>query len=137
MSKTITVPENLVWEQEKNLKYMNKRHDIRFGDIFIYKDERTQRKVLKKEKKSGDKSKLTQDVLHAQERMKLQSNFIHRMLGYSVNTEKGLCSTTHFVNMFFDYPSSDLRNEIAQKKKKKWKWKDQDYLILFLILFKD
>ena len=112
------VPENLVWEAEKNLKFMNRRNDIRFGDIFIYKDERTQRKVIKIEKKSSDKNKLAQDVLHAKERMKLQSNFLHQMLGWSVNTEKGLCSTTHFVNMFFDYPTSDLRNEVSMKKKK-------------------
>lgn len=114
-----TVPENLPWKHEKNLKYVNKRHDIRFGDVIIYKDETTQRKVIKKEKKSGDKSKLTQDVMLAQERMKLQSLFIQKMLGWSVSTEKGLCSTNHYVGMFFDYPSSDLRNEVAERKKKK------------------
>jgi serine/threonine protein kinase len=113
------VPENLEWDHEKNLKYVNKRYDIRFGDIVIYKDETTQRKVLKKEKKSGDKNKLAQDVMLAQERMKLQSGFIQKMLGWSVATEKGLCSTNHFVNMFFDYPTTDLRNEVADRNKKK------------------
>ena len=113
------VPENLEWDHEKNLKYVNKRYDIRFGDIVIYKDETTQRKVLKKEKKSGDKSKLAQDAMLAQERMKLQSGYIQKMLGWSVATEKGLCSTNHFVNMFFDYPTTDLRNEVADRNKKK------------------
>ena len=113
------VPENLPWEHEKKLKYVNKRHDIRFGDVMIYKDETTQRKVIKKEKKSGDKNKLSQDVMMANERMNLQSPFIQKMLGWSISTEKGLCSTNHFVGLFYDYPTSDLRNEIAERKKKK------------------
>ena len=114
-----TVPENLEWPHEKNLKYVNKRHDLRFGDILIFKDQTTQRRVLKKEKKSGDKNKLSQDVRLADERMKLQSPFIQKMLGWSISTERGLCSTNHFVGLFYDYPTSDLRNEMAERKKKK------------------
>ena len=122
MSKAVKeqkVPEKLLWEGEKDLELIKKTNDVRFGNISLYKSKRTSRNVFMKEKRSGDKDKLKQDIALATERLNMQHPSIQMMLGYSISTEKGLCSTNHFVKMFFDYPASDMRNELAERKKKK------------------
>ena len=113
------VPQNLKWEGEKNLKFFAKRHDKRFGDISIYQNKRTNQKVMCKEKASGDMKQFTKDVRTAQQRMSMQNQYLHKMLGWSTQTKKELCSTHHYVKMFYEYPPSDLRNETAQRKKNK------------------
>lgn len=117
MSESKIVPENLKWDGEEALKFMNKRSDPRFGEITIYKNERTGRKVMLKEKSSGDKEQFAKDIRMAQERAKISNKNVHQLLGWGTSTQKGLCSTHHHVKMFFDYPDSDLRNEAAQHKK--------------------
>ena len=111
------VPENMKWEGEANLKFMSKRHDSRFGDISIYKNERTGGKVMCKEKSSGDKKQFGSDVNMARGRMALQNQHLQKMLGWSTQTKKELCSTHHYVKMFYEYPASDLKNEASEKKK--------------------
>jgi len=118
-SKKQKVPENLKWEGEKNLKFAAKRHDKRFGDISIYNNTRTNQKVMCKEKASGDMKQFGRDVNTARQRMSMQNQYLHKMLGWSTQTKKELCSTHHYVKMFYEYPDSDLRNETAQRKKNK------------------
>ena len=118
-SKTQTqkIPDNMKWEGEANLKFLSKRHDSRFGDISIYKNERTGGKVMCKEKSSGDKKQFGADVNMARQRMGLQNQHLQKMLGWSTQTKKELCSTHHYVKMFYEYPASDLKNEASEKKK--------------------
>ena len=99
------------------MKFITKRHDSRFGDISIYKNERTGTKVMCKEKASGDKKQFRSDVHMARQRMGLQNQYLHKMLGWSTQTKKELCSTHHYVKMYYEYPTSDLRNETAERKK--------------------
>ena len=116
-SKRQDIPENLKWEGENNLKFLAKRHDKRFGDISVYTNKRTNQKVMCKEKASGDMKQFGRDVNTARQRMSMQNQYLHKMLGWSTQTKKELCSTHHYVKMFYEYPSSDLRNETAQRKK--------------------
>ena len=116
-SKKQDIPENMKWEGEKNLKFIAKRHDKRFGDISIYQNNRTNSKVMCKEKASGDKTQFGKDINIARQRMTMQNQYLHKMLGWSTQTKKELCSTHHYVKMFYEYPGSDLRNETAQRKK--------------------
>ena len=116
-TKKLDIPENMKWEGEKNLKFIAKRHDKRFGDISIYQNNRTNGKVMCKEKASGDKTQFGKDVNIARQRMSMQNQYLHKMLGWSTQTKKELCSTHHYVKMFYEYPGSDLRNETAQRKK--------------------
>jgi len=118
-SKKQSIPENLKWEGEKNLKFFAKRHDKRFGDISIFNNTRTNQKVMCKEKASGDMKQFGKDVNTARQRMSMQNQYLHKMLGWSTQTKKELCSTHHYVKMFYEYPASDLRNETAQRKKNK------------------
>lgn len=118
-TKVESFPENKVWEGEANFKFMGKRHDPRFGDISILENKRTKARVMVKEKSSGDNRQFHSDINMARQRMLLQNDNLHRMLGWSCSTKKELCSTHHYVKLFFEYPTSDLRNEVAESKKKK------------------
>lgn len=110
-------PENMPFVGEKDLKRIGKKHDARFGDIVWYKNEKTGRKVMCKEKASGDKKQFNADIEMARARMKIENPNLLKMLGWGTVTKKELCSTHHYVRMFFDYPESDLRNESTQRKK--------------------
>lgn len=112
-------PENLTWEGEPNFKFMGKWHDPRFGDISVLQNKRTKARIMVKEKSSGDKKQFHKDIDMARQRMRLQNDNLHRLLGWSTVTKKELCSTHHYVKLFFEYPASDLRNEVAENKKKK------------------
>ena len=118
MSKsTKDAPENLKWDGESFLKFLVKRHDPRFGDISIFENQRTKGRIMCKEKSSGDQKQFNADVHMAKQRLLLQNENLHRMVGWSTLTKKELCSTHHYVKMYFDYPASDLRNEVAERKK--------------------
>ena len=125
-SKKQDIPENLKWEGEKNLKFLAKRHDKRFGDISVFTNKRTNQKVMCKEKASGDMKQFGRDVNTARQRMSMQNQYLHKMLGWSTQTKKELCSTHHYVKMFYEYPGSDLRNETAQRKKNSTKMTESE-----------
>lgn len=118
-TKVVEYPETRTWEGENNFKFMGKWHDPRFGDISILQNKRNKTRIMLKEKSSGDKKQFHKDIDMARQRMTLQNDNLHRMLGWSTVTKKELCSTHHYVKMFYEYPASDLRNEVAESKKKK------------------
>ena len=118
-TKVTEYPENMTWEGESNFKFMGKWHDPRFGDISVLQNKRTKTRIMLKEKSSGDKKQFHKDIDMSRQRMTLQNENLHKMLGYSTVTKKELCSTHYYVKMFFEYPKSDLRNEVAESKKKK------------------
>lgn len=111
------VPDNLKWDGEAYLKFQAKRHDARFGDVSIFLNQRTKERVMVKEKSSTDRKQFTVDVHMAMQRMHLQNDNLHRMLAWGTMTKKELCSTHHYVKMFFEFPQSDIRNEVASRKK--------------------
>jgi serine/threonine protein kinase len=118
-TKVEEFPENKAWDGEGNFKFMGKYHDPRFGDVSVLQNSRNKSKIMLKEKSSGDKKQFHRDISMARQRMMLQNDNLHRMLGWSTVTKKELCSTHHYVRMFFEFPMSDLRNEVAESKKKK------------------
>ena len=118
-TKVIVYPENQAWDGEANFKFMGKKHDSRFGDVSILENKRTKTRIMVKEKSSGDQKQFHSDINMARQRMLLQNDNLHKMLGWSCSTKKELCSTHHYVKMFFEYPPSDLRNEVAESKKKR------------------
>ena len=110
-------PENMPFAGEQSLKRVGKRHDPRFGDVLLFKNESTGRRVMCKEKASGDKKQFNADIEMARARMKIENPNLLKMIGWGTSTKKELCSTHHYVRMFFDYPESDLKNEYIQRRK--------------------
>ena len=117
MSKKEEIPLNKKWEGENFLKLLGKLHDPRFGDITLYENTKTGLKIMSKEKQSGDKIQFTKDIEMAKMRTTLVNENLHKMLGWSTVTKSELCSTHHYVKMFFEHPKSDLRNEVAQRRR--------------------
>jgi len=120
------VPENLKWDGESRLKFLKKKFDNRFGEISIYSQPNSSQKIFMKEKRMGDKNSLQNEYNLALSRMKLQHPNVMRMLGYSVSTEKGLCSTNYYLRRFYLYFDSDLRSEFAKRINKKRNFTDQE-----------
>ena len=120
MSKTTKeIPDNLKWRGEDDLKLLKKTNDSRFGPISIYGNPMNKQKVFMKEKKYSDKASLHSDVEAAEQRLKIQHPNIVRMMGYSISTEKGLCSTTYYLRLFYLFFETNLRSEFAKRLNKK------------------
>ena len=128
--QNLEVPANLTWEGESNLKFLKKKHDNRFGEISIYLQPNSSQKIFMKEKRFGDKNSLQNDYNLALSRMKLQHPNVMRMLGYSVSTEKGLCSTNYYLRRFFLFFESDLRTEFAKRINKKKVFNDRELRLI-------
>jgi serine/threonine protein kinase len=124
------VPDNLKWEGESRLKFLKKKYDNRFGEISIYSQPNSNQKIFMKEKRVGDKATLQNEYNLALARMQLQHPNVMRMLGYSVSTEKGLCSTNYYLRRFFLYFDSDLRTEFAKRINKKKVFSDAELRLI-------
>ena len=116
---TKEIPDNLKWRGEDDLKLLKKTNDKRFGPICIYGNPINKQKVFMKEKKYSDKASLHLDVEAAEERLKIQHANIVRMMGYSISTEKGLCSTTYYLRLYYLFFETNLRSEYAKRLNKK------------------
>lgn len=124
------MPENLKWPGEADLKLIKKKFDNRFGDISIFLHKKTQQKIFMKEKRFNDKISLENEYNLTLNRSKLQHPNILQMLGYSVSTEKGLCSTNYYIRQFYAYFERDLRSELAKRITKKKVFSDQELRLI-------
>ena len=115
----VEIPDNKKWIGEDDLKLLKKTIDSRFGEISIYSNPSNKQKVFMKEKKYNDKNSLHLDVEIAEARLKIQHPNLVRMMGYSISTEKGLCSTTYYLRIFYLYFETNLRSEFAKRVNKK------------------
>lgn len=105
------------WPQEKNFKYLKKVKDPRFGEVTLLKNHQNGEVIFSKEKMANSKKEATADITQLKGRMGLNAPNMLKMLGYSTQIEKQLCSTSYISKAFYEYPQYDMKKEEIEHKK--------------------
>ena len=104
---------------ETQYKRIKKSNDPRFGDVQIYQDPKNKQMLVVKEEHINDKKAAERAVLQARSRVGNRSPYILGLIDYSVDFEKGLCSSFYNLRLFYEYPQTDLKKESIDRKKAK------------------
>lgn len=104
------------WSQEKSYKVLKKYSDPRFGDITVLKNREGQ-VVLVKEKLASSKNEATEDINYLKKRLELYHPHIMKLVAYSSEMNKELCSTTYITRGFYEFPRSDVAKEFSDRHK--------------------
>ena len=107
---------NHVWSLEKNFKIIKRYNDPRFGDITVMQNSSNQ-VILAKEKLASNKNEAAADIYYLKNRMNINHDNIMKILDYSSQVNKELCSTTFITKAFFEFPKTDLLRELSERKK--------------------
>ena len=104
---------------EKEYKRVKKQNDPRFGDVQVYQNPSNKQMLLVKEEHINDKKAAERAVLQTRQRIGNRSPYILSLLDYSVDFEKGLCSSFYNLRLFYEAPQTDLNKESIDRKKAK------------------
>lgn len=107
---------NKKWDLEGQYQFLRKSNDPRFGDIGLYKSKNSNDMIFAKEKLVTSKQQASNDIKDLKSRMALNSDNLHKLIGYSTSVQKELCSTNYLTKAFYEYPKTDLQKEINDKK---------------------
>ena len=88
--------------------------DKRFGEISIWSKIRGEDILIMKTIKSNSKKKCKADIEQASERLKLNHNYLMRMVDFAVKQPK---PGEFEVWSFYQAPLQDLKKEIGRRKK--------------------
>ena len=88
--------------------------DNRFGEVTFWSKKKGKDLLLMKKRISTDESGCEMDVMQAKERLKLNHNFLMKMVDFSVKVNP---HENFEVWGFYQAPLQDLRKEIEKRKK--------------------
>ena len=117
-------------ELETSHKRIKKQNDPRFGDIQVYQDPVSKRMLAVKDTHINDKKAAMRAVAQARQRIRNQSPHVLGLVDYSVDLEKGLCSSFYNLRLFYDYPQSDLKKEAADRAKANLRFNNEELVNL-------
>ena len=115
---------------ETQFKRVKKANDPRFGEVQIYQDPQSKKMLIVKEEHINDKKAAERAVLLAKRRVINQNPYILSIIDYSVDLEKGLCSSFYNLRLFYEYAPSDLQKEENDRIKAKRSFSTDELLHL-------
>lgn len=98
------------------LKLQKKTSDSRLGEITIYSDPTTNTFIAQKTITCSSTEEAESHIKLAQQRQGFNHPYIARLLDYSVVKQKGLCSTSIVISLFYEMPKKDLQAEVNEKR---------------------
>ncbi len=106
----------LVNLNRKNYQYTKKVEDDRFGEIsiFVNKQDRT-KKIMVKSNSLKTESEHISSIIQARERMQINHPCILRMMDYESQLPTFANQNEFTISAFYEYPNSNLREEIDQR----------------------
>jgi serine/threonine protein kinase len=103
---------NKKWEKLGDYAEVKKLNDPRFGDITVLKHKISGEIIFSQENNPINQKKLASDQLHQLKgKMKSVHPSLLHLLGYSMETRKGLCATNYVATSYYPYPKTDLFKE--------------------------
>ena len=100
---------------EKDLRVLQKKDDIRFGEVHIIESGRETKKILMKHKFFGSKQELGSEIIFAKTRLSFSHENLITFLDYSTGKDSGFCSSVHWMKLYFEYPDLDLEKELLRR----------------------
>jgi len=107
-----------VFELEKGFKQVKKLNDPRFGEVRLFQHPDTMAVVAVKEIRLNDKKQAEKEIIKCKRRLKIWNQYVLPLIDYSIEKQSSLCSSFYLLKLYYEYPPTDLKNELAQKKKK-------------------
>lgn len=104
-------------EIDSGADLLRRENDERFGEIGIVQLKASQQILMMKEKVSNSEKEAAAEVVQAKERLAINHPHIQKMVDYSTKTKSDFCSKFYKLRAFYEYPDSDLKKQIAQRKK--------------------
>ena len=101
---------------EKSYKILKKIEDKRFGTIFLLINSKTRNYLIQKEHITNDRKELIKMISIIKSNIILKTDYIMKVLDFSVKEESKLCSTFYILKLFYPYPKSDLLKELQNKQ---------------------
>ena len=111
------VDHTRVCEAEKTFKPFKRLNDPRFGEVNLVQHPLQKNILVVKEKKINSKDEASRQIILARQRMELQHPFLLRLVDYSIAKHQELCSSFYILKLFFEYPKSDLKRDMAERRK--------------------
>lgn len=104
-------------EYERNYRFDMKLMDPRLGDITVLQDPRTSHKICVKERKINEKNEAGRQIINAKNATQDRHPYVLSLLDYGVVKHSDLCSTFYNLKLYYDVPTSDLKEEIGKRSK--------------------
>ncbi len=102
---------------EKDLRILDKKDDIRFGEVTIIERGRDTKKIIMKYKTFGSKQELGAEIALAKTRLTFSHENLLTFLDFSTGCESGFCSSIYWMKLFFECPNLDLEKELRRRVK--------------------
>ena len=102
---------------EDTYTVIDSRFDKRFGDIHIMQNNvKNLNLLVTKEKISHSESEAAMEIAFTKDRLGLDHVFLQKLYDFSSMVKKNFCSTMYKVKTYYEYPFSDLDQEIQEKR---------------------
>ena len=121
---------NKPFKLDKSFKLVKKLNDPRFGDIQLFQQDETKAVIAMKELKLSDKKHAEQEIIKCKRRMKIENQYVLPIIDYSVEKQSSLCSSFYCLKLYYEYPPTDLRNEMLARKKEGHRFSTEELLHL-------
>ena len=108
---------NKKWDQEGLYQSIKRLHDPRFGEITVVKNNTTNEILFIKEKNASSKQEASNDIRDLKSRIALNHPYLQKLVNYSTQIKKELCSTHYISRGFYEFPRSDTQKEHLERKR--------------------
>ena len=100
-----------------DFKRLNPQRDDRFGEFALFQNLKTSQIVMAKERVLNSEKDARLEIAQYKSREELNHRNIQKFYGFSSKTESGFCSKFFKVNGYYEFPDSDLKKLIQERKK--------------------
>ncbi len=107
------------WGNESEFEKKKSYNDPRFGDIVIYKNKHNNSVMFSKQSIFSSLQPAKAEVTNMLTRRQLNHPNLLKILDYTTEIRKGMCSTSYVVQGLYEYPKSDMNFEYVQHQKNK------------------
>ena len=101
---------------EKSHKFIKKIEDKRYETISLLINSKTRNYLIQKDHITNDRKELIKMISIIKSNILLKSDYIIKVVDYSVEEESKLCSTFFILKLFYPFPKTDLLKNLQNKQ---------------------
>jgi len=121
---------NKKYDLDKSFKSIKKLNDPRLGEVRLFQHPETKAVIAVREIKINEKKQAEIEILKCQKRMRIQNQYVLPLIEYAIEKQSSLCSSFYLLKLFYEYPPTDIRKELLDKKKEGSKFSTEELLHL-------
>jgi len=102
-----------------NYDYQRKFNDKRFGEIKLYKEKGTDKKIFQKDLSLNSPQEFEEQVTRVRDSSALAHPNLLQIYGYNSKKDEIFCADFYKLSVFFESFETDLEQEIARRARNK------------------